>query len=249
MEIPKVFVSYSHDSEEHKKWVYELSKKMIENGIDVILDQWDLRGGGDLPLFMEKGLSNSDKVLAICTEKYTEKANNGEGGVGYEKMILTSELIKNINSEKIIPLIKQNGTHNLPIFLKTKLAIDLSRNDQFEFGSDELIRTILNAPLLKKPEIGKNPFEGKEKEQEKSNDNLKELMKKIITGYEQGTNYFYLRLLREHMGISRILFELLINEAEGKGLIKDAYPIQEAIELTSKGKLYGVNNKLVSIPS
>lgn len=247
MEIPKAFISYSHDSAEHKKWVYELSKKMIENGIDVILDQWDLRGGGDLPLFMEKGLTNSDKVIAICTERYVEKANNGKGGVGYEKMILTSELIKDIDSEKIIPIIKQNGTHNLPKFLKTKLAIDLSIKDHFEFGSDELIRTILKTPLLKKPEIGKNPFKNKEneKEQEKSNDNLKKLMEKIIEDYERQKDYSSLYDLKNYMRISRILFELLIKEAEDKGLIKDAYPISNAVKLTSDGKFYGVNNNII----
>ena len=246
MEIPKVFVSYSHDSPEHKKWVYELSKKMIENGVDVILDQWDLRGGGDLPLFMERGLTNSDKVLVICTERYVEKANKGEGGVGYERMILTSELIKSIDSEKIIPVIKQNGSHNLPKFLETKLAIDLSRKDQFEFGSDELIRTILDAPLLKKPKIGKNPFESKKEEQEKSNDNIKKLMEKIVGDYERGGNYNYLPDLKNNMGISRILFDLLIKEAEDKGLIINAYPINNAVKLTSKGKFYGVDNNLIS---
>lgn len=39
MEAPKVFASYSHDSDEHKKWVREFCTKLRENGVDVTLDQ------------------------------------------------------------------------------------------------------------------------------------------------------------------------------------------------------------------
>ena len=45
-EHPKVFISYSHDSPEHRRWVSELGAKLRDNGVDAILDQWDL-GPGD----------------------------------------------------------------------------------------------------------------------------------------------------------------------------------------------------------
>jgi hypothetical protein len=45
---------------------------------------------------------------------------------------------------------------NIPTFLRTKLYIDFSNDDEFSF--DELVRTLHNAPLFKKPEIGNNPF-------------------------------------------------------------------------------------------
>src|SRR5450830_730146 len=64
---PKVFVSYSHDSQEHKDWVLKLSTRLVANGVDIILDQWDLPLGGDLPRFMALGLTGADRVLAICT--------------------------------------------------------------------------------------------------------------------------------------------------------------------------------------
>ena len=60
MEIPKVFVSYSHDSDEHKEWVLQLSTRLRQNGVDVILDRWDLGAGDDMTLFMEKGVRDSD---------------------------------------------------------------------------------------------------------------------------------------------------------------------------------------------
>lgn len=48
MTNPKIFISYSHDSLDHKKWVLNLATRLMHAGIDTILDQWDLRLGGDL---------------------------------------------------------------------------------------------------------------------------------------------------------------------------------------------------------
>jgi hypothetical protein len=38
MTTPKVFISYSHDSEEHKAWVEDLARFLVSNGIDVVID-------------------------------------------------------------------------------------------------------------------------------------------------------------------------------------------------------------------
>jgi hypothetical protein len=67
MAIPKVFVSYSHDSQDHKKWVLDLATRLRNNGVDAIIDQWELQPGDDLPHFMESHLANSDYVLMICS--------------------------------------------------------------------------------------------------------------------------------------------------------------------------------------
>src|SRR3989344_6483764 len=162
MVIPKVFISYSHDSPEHKLWVLNLATKLRNNGIDAILDQWELRPGEDIPSFMEKHIKNSDYILMVCTDEYVKKANSGVGGVGYEKMIITSDLIKKIDFKKVIPLIKQNGNKNTPTFIETKLSIDFSYEKDFGFSYDELVRTIHNSPLYEKPEIGNNPFKSSE---------------------------------------------------------------------------------------
>jgi hypothetical protein len=51
MSIPKVFISYSHDSQGYKKWVLELAVRLRNNGIDAILDQFELKAGDDIPRF------------------------------------------------------------------------------------------------------------------------------------------------------------------------------------------------------
>jgi hypothetical protein len=157
MQHPIVFISYSHDSQEHKLWVLSLATRMRMNGIDAILDQWDLGPGGDLPKFMEQSISHSTRVLMVCTERYVEKANAGTGGVGYEKMIVTADLLDQIGSNKVIPIIRQSGLPRIPTFLSTKMYINLSTEDQFETGFDQLLRELLNAALFQKPPLGAVP--------------------------------------------------------------------------------------------
>lgn len=92
MRAPKVFVSYSHDSPDHKKWTLKLATDLRGHGIDVTLDQWDLAPGQDVSMFMQKGISGSDRVLMICSAAYVEKAEAGTGGVGFERLIVTQKL-------------------------------------------------------------------------------------------------------------------------------------------------------------
>jgi len=156
---PKVFISYSHDSEAHKRWVIHLATKLRENGIDASLDQWDLKPGKDLIKFMEEGINSSDRVLVICTDNYVKKANGGVGGVGYEKMILTGELAQNLGTDKFIPLVRsKGGSPSIPKFLGTRLYIDFSDESIFEEQFLFLLRELHKEPLLKKPNLGLNPF-------------------------------------------------------------------------------------------
>lgn len=245
MKIPKVFVSYSHDSQDHKKWVLDLATRLRNTGIDAVIDQWELKPGDDLPRFMEQHLAMCDYVLMVCTNKYVEKANAGLGGVGYEKMIITSDLIKRINSNKVIPLIRQHGTRDVPTFLKTKLFIDFSKPDDFEFSYDELIRTLHNAPLYKKPEIGNNPFEAVEKiRPEKTGDALKELMTIVVKDFEGGRDFSDYDHVRQRIRMSRIMLEMLVEQAKDNGLITQS-GADAPLWLTKKGKFYAIEHKII----
>ncbi len=244
MAAPKAFVSYSHDSQDHKKWVLDLATRLRNTGVDAILDQWELKPGDDLPHFMETHLANSDCVLMICSDRYVTKANSGTGGVGYEKMIITADLMRNIDSNKVIPIIRQQGTHNVPTFLKTKLFLDFSRDDDFEFNFDELIRTLHNSPLYKKPAVGNNPFAHVEDiRPEKTGDPLKELMKIVVHDYELGIKS-HLGDVKEEMNLSRIMLDLLVDEAVGKRLLE--ITIRDNLLLTHKGKFYSVEHKIIN---
>lgn len=156
---PLVFISYSHDTSDHKKWVADLASKLLENGINVILDQWDLGYGDDVPKFMEKGVTEANRVLMICTEPYVHKANDGQGGVGYEAMIVTGEIVRNLGTSKFIPIVKQDSIPSeLPTSVITRLYINLSKKEDFEVEFDKLLRELHKAPAAIKPLLGANPF-------------------------------------------------------------------------------------------
>jgi hypothetical protein len=158
-EHPKVFISYSHDTPEHKQWVSELGAKLRHNGVDTILNQWDLGLGDDLTLFMERGIRDSDRVLVICTDSYVSKANAGKGGVGYERLIVTAQLVQDLGTDKFIPIIRQaSGEEKTPTFLGTRVYIDFRNDSQFESEFNKLLHQLHRVPVVEKPTLRKSPF-------------------------------------------------------------------------------------------
>ena len=157
---PVVFISYSHDSDEHKSWVLQLSTRLRSNGVNVILDRWNLKLGSDLASFMERGLSKSNRIVSICSETYVKKANEGKGGAGYEKQIMTAEFINDQNTNWVIPLIKNNPRERkTPTFLGGRIYISFEEPHLYESKYEELLRDILDEPVLPVPPIGQNPFQ------------------------------------------------------------------------------------------
>ena len=243
--FPTAFISYSHDSLEHKKWVLDFATRLRSNGIESILDQWALGPGDDLPHFMEQNLATADRVLMLCTENYVKKANSGSGGVGYEKMIVTADLLRRIDSKKVIPLIRQSGTHAVPTFLLSKLYVDFSREDQFELSFDDLVRAIHEKPLYIAPPVSNNPFVPVvEISVQKTGDGVLAVMKLIVALFESDASSFisYEYLFRRAT-VSRIMLDLYLQEAADQGLISRT--ASGSVRLDIKGKLYAVKHKLV----
>lgn len=158
-EPPGVFISYSHDSEEHKNWVLQLATRLRFNGVNIILDRWNLKLGNDLPYFMEQGLSKSHRVICVCSDKYVKKANDGKAGVGYEKHIMTAELLNDVETSWIVPLIKNNpDARKTPMFLGGRLYLDFENSNLYETKYEELLRDLLDEVALPIPPLGENPF-------------------------------------------------------------------------------------------
>jgi len=178
----KVFISYSWTSPEHEKWVYDLAVRLMENGIEVKFDKWDLQPGQDKYAFMESIVQDEtiNRVLIICDEGYKSKADNREGGVGTESQIITPEIYGKTNQRKFIPIIAQRGMafdDYLPVFLKSRIVIDMSSDDVYESGYEKLLRLIAERPEFRKPAKGQLPnylFED-----EKDNIKTKHLVKQL----------------------------------------------------------------------
>jgi hypothetical protein len=159
VERPKVFISYSHDSEPHKAWVRGLASDLLALGIEVTLDQWDLALGEDMAAFMERGLSESTRVLLVCTETYVEKANAGSGGVGYERLIVSGELVAKIDTKKFVPVIRQSvEPRTTPTFLGPRLYIDFSDDGLYGKRIGELADEVLGRRSASKPPVAEVEF-------------------------------------------------------------------------------------------
>ena len=79
----KVFISYSHDSQDHQDKVLELSNRLRSEGIDCILDQYEESPKEGWPRWMDKNIRIADYVLMICTDSYYKRVmGEEEDGVG-----------------------------------------------------------------------------------------------------------------------------------------------------------------------
>jgi hypothetical protein len=157
-DVPTAFISYSWDGPEHKEWVLRLAERLRGNGVNVILDQWNLPLGGDRTYFMENSVCTSDFVLLICTPNYAQKSNTRTGGVGYEATILTGQLAQQITQNKFIPVLRSAEWDDtaIPIWLQTKIGVDL-RDDPINEEQYQLLLTTLHNEQVKAPPIGPKP--------------------------------------------------------------------------------------------
>lgn len=140
---PVVFVSYSWTPMRNQETVFELVSKLRQDGIRVIYDKEDLYPGQNINYFMEQALERNDvdNIIVVCNKDYAEKANNRQGGVGYEAGIIISEIKSAPLQRRVIPVAVEMDAHGNP-YLPTKFKelyyIDLTK----ENGYSELIEAI-----------------------------------------------------------------------------------------------------------
>jgi len=161
-EIPKIFISYSWTTPKHEDWVINLAERLVSDGVDVLIDKWDLKEGHDKFNFMETMVRSSEiqKVLIVLDKKYSEKAELRTGGVGTETQIISPKIYSDVSQEKFIPIVTENdddGNAFVPIFLESRIYIDFSNENNFEENYEKLLRNIFQRPAYSKPKIGKAP--------------------------------------------------------------------------------------------
>jgi len=159
---PKVFISYSWSSPEHQAWVIDLASRLVDCGVDILLDKWDLREGQEANAFMEQMVSNPDvsKVIIVSDRTYVEKANARKGGAGTEAQIVSKEIYEANAEGKFVVAVTErdeNGDLCVPAYYTSRIFIDLSDQSIAADGFERLLRWIYDKPLHVKPAIGKMP--------------------------------------------------------------------------------------------
>jgi len=166
-ENPKVFVSYCQESLEFSDKVLKFSNGLRDEGIDVILDQYEESPLEGWPRWMENSISDSDFILIVCTKEYLERlmlrTNNGVGkGVKWESAIIYQHIYNDetINQRFIPVVFDHQDTKHIPMPLQGTTYYNVSNNEIY----DKLYWRLRGVKQATKPELGKlRPLPQKER--------------------------------------------------------------------------------------
>lgn len=173
-QFPKVFISYSWDSEEHKERVLDLADRLNDEGINCLIDRYANAPSQGWTRWMHEQIEEADFVLMVFTENYRRrmegKAEEGIGqGVTYEGTIITNLLyydnfIK--RNEKFIPIVF-SPTDRQYI---SRLLIHFQSHDlSTEHGYEDLYRQLTKQAFIEQPPLGEPKILPKRQRQPKPN--------------------------------------------------------------------------------
>jgi hypothetical protein len=159
---PKAFISYSWTSECHREMVRNWADQLITDGVEVLLDQYDLKEGQDKNSFMERMVTDPTvtHILMICDKAYAEKADARKAGVGTESQIISQEVYAKVDQSKFIPVVCEflpDGEPYVPTFVKSRIWLNFSSPELANNNWEQLVRLLFGKPLLQKPSLGKPP--------------------------------------------------------------------------------------------
>lgn len=158
MPPPRVFISYSHDSEVHKERVLAFADRLRSDGVDANLDRYEAAPRNGWTHWMQEQVSDADFVLMICTETYhrrlmkREQPGLGLGGTWEGHLIVTSFFQAGAASTKFVPVLFEHADAEwVPLAFRSVTRYDLASSS----GYEELYRQLTDQAFVQKPELGK----------------------------------------------------------------------------------------------
>lgn len=152
---PRVFITYSHDSNAHRERVLALADRLRGDGLDVRLDQYELHVPEGWVAWMRRQLGEADFVVVVCTESYRRRFEGKEDvGVGLAATwegALTQQILYDAGSknDRFVPILFEGCTpEQIPLVLRSATRYVL------EGGYDDLYRHLTNQPKTPPPPIG-----------------------------------------------------------------------------------------------
>jgi hypothetical protein len=164
-EPTKVFISYSHDSDEHAARVLDLANAMRRDGSDVILDRYLQPRGPEegWPLWMDRNIGDADFVLMVCTETYLcrvlgkEEPGQGKGkGVFWEGRLIYNRIYHGQPSgSRFIPILFPGSVPaHIPTPVLGHNRYQIASFSRTDSGYEGLYRHLSNEPEVIAPPIG-----------------------------------------------------------------------------------------------
>jgi hypothetical protein len=173
MKQPKVFISYSHDSQEHQDRVYELSERLRSEGINCEIDQYEPAPARGWPRWMSDQVKQSDFVLIVCTRQYQRRFEGSEkmgtgAGAKWEGAIITQQLYEaEGNNTKFIPIVfSTQDTRYIPVELRSGTWHIVDDDNGYEglyrhlTGQPKTVRGAIGKPRSLPPRERKQDFSG-----------------------------------------------------------------------------------------
>jgi tetratricopeptide (TPR) repeat protein len=152
---PRVFISYSHDSEKHREHVLELANRFRSDGIDAWLDLYEQAPPEGWPRWMQRQLQEADFILVICTESYKRRFEGqeepGKGrGVTWEGLLAAQLLYEaGTVNRKLVPILLENVSEDtVPLSLRPYARFWLPSD------YDALYRLLTAQPDVVAPPLG-----------------------------------------------------------------------------------------------
>ena len=121
----RVYVSYTHDLPEHKKWVAELVRQLVLDGKNVTYDYSFMQPGQDFWNGIFHELARTNSVLLIITERYRETALGArQGGLKreYDEIV---RLASSRSDMSVIPILWEGDFRTIPPEFSSCFAIDM----------------------------------------------------------------------------------------------------------------------------
>ncbi|WP_158634319.1 SEFIR domain-containing protein [Amycolatopsis sp. WAC 04197] len=147
---PRVFISYTHDNDVHKKLVREFANLLIRCGLDVRLDQFASPARKDWFLWANENIDDADFVIIIASPKCLAVGEgkidrNEHAGMHCELGIMRDRLQGNrkLWEQKLLPVVLPGESiSNIPVFLQPQ-AMDRYEIDELtEDALGDLLATI-----------------------------------------------------------------------------------------------------------
>ncbi|WP_206796641.1 SEFIR domain-containing protein [Amycolatopsis sp. MtRt-6] len=158
----RVFVSYTHDSPEHKDQVLAFSEFLARNGLDVTLDQWNLAHRQDWYTWAIASIEKADHVIVVASARYREVADGyaspeSNRGLQSEAALLREKLHSDRPAwtRKILPVVLPGHTPaEIPAFLQPQTADHYLVAEFTVAGCEALLRVLTAQPPHVKPAPG-----------------------------------------------------------------------------------------------
>jgi hypothetical protein len=154
-----VFISYSHDSEEHREKALGLAERLRQDGLDAQLDQY-VNGTPEQgwPRWMLDRLDEAAFVLVVCSETYYRRFRGrevpGRGrGADWEGALITLEIYQaKSRTVKFVPVLLEAGQEPfIPEPLRGQTFYELASEESYQ----ELYRFLLGQAGVEPIPVGK----------------------------------------------------------------------------------------------